>query len=93
MFDYFKQIFVMILLNSFINADEYYIYRHKRAIGGESLDTSNFVLYIDPNGTRFIEVPRDFMNNWLGDQKMWRTVRVNNSFFEIFLFVFSGQLY
>lgn len=78
MFDYFKQIFLIIQLKSFFylftNADEFYISRYKRAIGGESLDTSNFVLSIDPDGTRFIEIPREFMNNWLDDQKMWRQV-------------------
>jgi hypothetical protein len=82
MFDYYqltinsKLIIIIILLKvllcSFINAD-----RDKRSIGGESLDTSNFVLYIDPNGNRFIEVPRDYMNNWLDDQKMWRRVKMN----------------
>ncbi|CAF0786949.1 unnamed protein product [Adineta steineri] len=44
-----------------------------RAIGGESLDTSNFVLYIDENGSRFIEVPYEYMTEWIKDQKMWRT--------------------
>jgi len=79
MFNYYQlTIDIIILLCSFTNADErYYLIRHNRAIGGESLDTSNFVLYIDPNGNRFIEVPREYMNNWLDDQKMWRTVRMN----------------
>ena len=49
--------------------------RDKRAIGGESLDPSNFVLYEDENtGMRFIEVPYVFMQQSLNDQKMWRTV-------------------
>ncbi|CAF0749949.1 unnamed protein product [Adineta ricciae] len=43
-----------------------------RAIGGESLDTSNFVLYIDENKARFIEVPYEFMKQRIQDQKMWR---------------------
>lgn len=47
----------------------------QRSIGGESLDTSNYDLYIDEYGRRFIEVPEDYMNNWLHDQKMWRRVR------------------
>jgi hypothetical protein len=51
--------------------------RSKRAIGGESLDTSNFVLYIDPNDSRYIEVPVEYMNNWLDDLEMWRNVRIN----------------
>ncbi len=76
-----KLIFIIILLKvflcSFTNADNHYLIRYKRSIGGESLDTSNFVLYIDPNGNKFIEVPREYMNNWLGDQKMWRSVRMN----------------
>jgi hypothetical protein len=61
----------------FTNVDERYLLRHKRAIGGESLDTSNYVLYIDPNGSRFIEVPKEYMKNWIHDQHMWRTVRIN----------------
>jgi hypothetical protein len=83
MFDYYqltidsKIIFIIILLCSFINADEHYLIRYNRAIGGESLDTSNFVLYIDSNGNRFIEIPEEYMNNWLDDQKMWRTVKIN----------------
>ena len=75
-----KLIFIIIILKvllySFTNANEDYIFRYKRAIGGESLDTPNFILYIDPDGNRFIEVPEDYMNNWLDDQKMWRRVRI-----------------
>lgn len=54
--------------------DEHYSARRNRAIGGESLDTSNFVLYIDSNNSRFIEVPQEYMKNWIDDHKMWRTV-------------------
>ncbi len=79
-----------VLLCSIIKADEHEYLRSKRAIGGESLDTSNFVLYIDPNGSRFIEVPREYMSNWLDDQKMWQHVRINlyyNHFFFLYLVV------
>ena len=49
--------------------------RWKRAIGGESLDSSNFVLYEDPaTGFKYIEVPYEYMEQWLDDQRMWRTV-------------------
>jgi hypothetical protein len=72
-----KIIFIIIIFKAFlyskINADEDLL--QSRAIGGESLDTSNFVLYIDGNGSRFIEVPYKYMSQWLKDQKMWRTVR------------------
>jgi hypothetical protein len=86
----------MILLNTFLysftNADEHDLLRYKRAIGGESLDTSNFVLYIDPNGNRFIEVPSEYMYNWLDDQKMWRTVRMTiHNYSPDLFFSSSGQ--
>lgn len=50
--------------------------RERRAIGGESFDPSNFVLYVDEStGMKFIEVPYVFMQRSLNDQRMWRTVR------------------
>ena len=50
--------------------------REKRAIGGESFDPSNFVLYVDEStGMKFIEVPYVFMQRSLNDQRMWRAVR------------------
>ena len=49
--------------------------RTRRAIGGESLDTSNYVLFTDEDtGIRYIEVPYEYMQQWLDDQRMWRTV-------------------
>ena len=74
-----KLIFSMIVLKTSLCANERYLIRHNRAIGGESLDTSNFVLYIDPHGARFIEVPKEFMSNWIDDQKMWKIVRINSN--------------
>lgn len=74
----YKIIFIIIILKVFLyskaNADED-LSQQTRAIGGESLDISNFGLYIDENGSRFIEVPYEYMRQWLKDQKMWRTVR------------------
>jgi hypothetical protein len=72
-----KIIFIIIILKVFLysklNADDNEL--QNRAIGGESLDTSNFVLFIDENGSRFVEVPYQYMKQWLTNQKMWRTVR------------------
>ncbi|UJR33628.1 hypothetical protein I4U23_021063 [Adineta vaga] len=52
-----------------INED---VLEQTRAIGGESLDTSNFVLHIDENDERYIEIPYEYMKQWINDQKMWR---------------------
>lgn len=49
--------------------------RFKRAIGGQSLDSSNFVLYIDEStGARYVEVPYEYMKKWINDQLIWETV-------------------
>ena len=72
-----KIIFIIIILKTIsclkTNPDEN-VSRQIRAIGGESLDTTNFVLYVDDDGSRFIEVPYEYMIEWIKDQKMWRTV-------------------
>lgn len=78
----FSSFFVFVLLVyqlnfSIVSAENKFVHeqRWKRAIGGESLDSSNFVLYEDPQtGFKYIEVPYDFMEQWLDDQRMWRTV-------------------
>jgi hypothetical protein len=78
-----KTIFILTLfLYLSTNADED-LSRQRRAIGGESLDTSNFVLYIDDNGVRFVEVPYEYMTQWLNDQKMWRTVKNKKCLFTL----------
>ena len=66
-------IYVLLCLIIKADGDDHRL-RSKRAIGGESLDTSNFVLYVDPNNLRYIEVPTEYMNNWLDDLEMWRKV-------------------
>jgi hypothetical protein len=54
--------------------------RNKRAIGGDSLDQSNFVLYVDENtGLKYFEVPYVYMQQWLNDQRMWRTVMTKDA--------------
>ncbi len=72
-----KIIFIIIIFETVLcskrNVDED-LSRQTRDIGGESLDTTNFVLYIDEAGSRFIEVPYEYMTEWIKDQKMWRTV-------------------
>lgn len=70
-------ILLNIVLYSFTNGGQSYLPRQHRAIGGESLDTSKYILYIDANSSRFIEVPQEYMKNWIDDQKMWRTVKIN----------------
>lgn len=83
---------IPVFFCSIVHAEKWHRIRSRRDIGGESLDTSNFVLTIDTNGTRFVEVPREYMINWLDDQIMWRTVRRTLS---LLLFLFlqsSGQL-
>jgi len=72
-----KIIFIIIIFETVLcskrNIDED-LSRQTRDIGGVSLDTTNFVLYIDEAGSRFIEVPYEYMTEWIKDQKMWRTV-------------------
>ena len=75
-----KKIFIMMIIRlSLCKANNHYSLRFDRGIGGESLDTSYTVLYVSPNGSRFIDVPRKFMENWLTDRKMWRTVGINDT--------------
>ena len=68
---------LQLVLCAKLNANEELL-EQTRAIGGESLDTSNFVLYIDENKARFIEIPYEFMKQRIQDQKMWRRVRAND---------------
>lgn len=75
-----RQIVLFTLFQLVLSPIESSQVRSRRDIGGESLDTSNFVLTIDANGSRFIEVPKEYMANWLDDQIMWRTVRQNLPF-------------
>ncbi|CAF1175480.1 unnamed protein product [Rotaria sp. Silwood1] len=82
-------IIFQILLCSLSNANEYYFLKYNRAIGGESLDTAKVVLYIDTNSSRFIEIPREYMKNWIDDQKMWRTWSI---ILAIMCFIFFGTL-
>jgi len=70
-----KLIVILLLKLSFCSLIDAHVKQQQRSIGGESLDTSNYNLYIDEKGMRFIEVPEDYMDNWLDDQKMWRRVR------------------
>lgn len=72
-----SKIVLFMLFQIFLSSIESSQLRSRRDIGGESLDTSNFVLTIDANGSRFIEVPQEYMGNWLDDQIMWRTVSIN----------------
>ena len=72
-----NKIVLFTLFQIFLSLIESSQLRSRRDIGGESLDTSNFVLTIDANGSRFIEVPQEYMGNWLDDQIMWRTVRIH----------------
>ncbi|CAF1001343.1 unnamed protein product [Rotaria sordida] len=99
MFDYHQRtinlilIFIIIIfqvsLCSIRNVNEHYFFEHNRAIGGESLDTSKFVLYIDKNASRYIDIPEAYMKNWINDQKMWRTWSI---ILAVMCFIFFGTL-
>ncbi len=58
---------------NFVTPDDYES-RHIRDVGGEPLDTENFVTYIDSNGSRFIDIPSIYIDNWSNDLKMWQRV-------------------
>ncbi|CAF1010594.1 unnamed protein product [Rotaria magnacalcarata] len=72
-----KLIFITLLIEvslySLVNGHHSFLFDNNRAIGGESLDTSKFVVYVNENSSRFIEIPQEYMKNWIDDQKMWRT--------------------
>ena len=94
-FSFYSKFLILIFLLNLITITNTYAHsenqRWKRAIGGESLDTSNFVLYIDEaTGFKYIEVPYEYMQQWLNDQRMWRTVLDHRFSSLILCFVFSS---